>query len=151
MTHCADIAVVSQGGSPHDATLHASISGLVAGYLATVHGGVVVLIAECSQGAGPTGFLDGVSDYETEEDLRVAAEGQYVHGMDVARLFLRIISSRKVVLCSRLRESLVAERLSCTAVRDPTEGLESAQTMVTSKSRIAILPDGNSTMPVVPK
>ena len=151
MTHCADIAVVSQGGYPYDATLHSSIGGLVSGYLATVHGGVIVLIAECSQGPGPLGFLEGVSEFETEEEVRVAAEGQYAHGMDVARLFLRVVSSRRVILCSRLRESLVAERLRCTAVRDPDEGLESAQTMVTSKSRIVIIPEGNSTIPMAPK
>jgi hypothetical protein len=97
------------------------------------------------------GFVEGVSGNQTEEEVAAAAESQYRHGMDVARLFLRILSSRNVIICSRLRESLVTERLRSMAVHDPKEGLELAKGMLTSKSRIVFLPNGRGTVPLPPK
>lgn len=143
----ADIAVVGAGGYPSDSTLASSVQSLISGYLATEHGGVVLLVAECRDGAGPRGFVDGVSKYESERAMIAAAESSFHIGMESACLFWRVISSRTVIICSRLRRSLVEEHLKCHAVRDPAEGVELARTVIASKPRIAVIPLGSDTIP----
>jgi nickel-dependent lactate racemase len=146
----ADIVVVTPGGFPHDATLMSSVQALMAGYLSSEHGGVILLVAECRDGAGPRGFVDGVSEFGSEEELSAAAESSYRSGMEYAGLVHRVLSSRSVVLCSRLRRSLVEERLRCHSVRDPEEGLEQACQMISSLPRVSMITHGSDSLPLPP-
>ncbi|MFX1483277.1 MAG: lactate racemase domain-containing protein [Promethearchaeota archaeon] len=143
----ADIAVVSAGGSPHDGTLYSAIDCTYAAREVTENGGAIVLVAECIDGIGPKGFLRGLSDFSSEEEVIRASDTDYEFGFEKARLFWNIISSRNLVICSRLRSSLVEEQLHCTAVRNPQDGFEAAKSMLASKRKIAIIPDGIRTVP----
>ncbi len=148
-SHKADIAFVSAGGSSNDRTLYDAVDSLHAGKEATEHGGVIVLIAECVEGAGPDGFVRGVSECNSQEEISLLAETGFEIGMEKARFFVDILSSRKVIICSRLRESLIAERFRSTAVKDPQEGYEVAKTSMVSNPRIAVIPQGNGTLPIM--
>ncbi len=143
----ADIAIVSAGGSPHDTTLYDAIDSLYPASDVTEHGGSIVLVAECDEEVGPKGFIRAMSEFSSEEDVLTAAETSFEIGMEKARFFWNVLSSRKVVICSRLRQSLVEERLHCTAVKDPQEGLEAAQSMLASSKKVAILSDGLRSTP----
>jgi nickel-dependent lactate racemase len=145
----ADIAIVSAGGYPHDSTLSDAIDSLYPATEATEHGGSIVLVAECSEDVGSKGFLRGMSEFSSEDEVLTGTETNFEFGMEKARFFWNVLSSRKVVICSRLRESLVEERLHCTAVRDPQEGLEAAQNMLASSKKVAILTDGLQTTPIL--
>ncbi len=144
-----DIAVVSAGGFPSDATLYGAVEALNAGFQATRRDGVIMLVAECSRGVGPDGFLDGVSGYGSEKDLLPAIESGFQVGMERARYFLRVLESRRLILCSKLRYSLVEESMHCIPVRDPREGLEVARKLTTPRARIAAFVDGARTNPLV--
>ena len=143
----ADIAIVSAGGNPFDSTLYDAIDSLYPAIEATEHGGSIVLVAECNDDVGPKGFVQGMSEFSSEKELLVSAETNFEIGMEKARFFWSVLSSRNVVICSRLRESLVEERLHCTAVKDPQEGLEVAQRMLASSKKVAIIKDGLRTTP----
>ncbi|MFW9789028.1 MAG: lactate racemase domain-containing protein [Candidatus Thorarchaeota archaeon] len=146
-TRHADIAIVSAGGYPHDMTLYDAIDSLQSAYEATEHGGAIVLVAECSEDVGPKGFLRGMSEFSTEAEILTEAETDFELGMEKARFLRNVLGSRKIVICSRLRKSLVEERLHCTAVKEPQEGLEAAQNMLASSKKMAILNDGIRTVP----
>jgi len=146
----ADIAIVSAGGYPHDSTLYDAVDSLYTAYEATEHGGSIVLVAECSEDVGPKGLVRGMSEFSSEEELLTTVETDFEIGMEKARFFWNVLKSRNVVLCSRLRESLVEERLHCAAVKDPQEGFEVAQSMLASSKKIAILNDGLRTSPKFP-
>jgi hypothetical protein len=88
-----------------------------------------------------------MSEYSSEDEVLTAVETNFEMGMEKARFFWNVLSSRKIVICSRLRESLVEERLHCTAVKDPQEGLEAAQSMLASSKKVAILNDGLRNIP----
>ena len=90
--------------------------------------------AECEGDVGPKGFIRGITEFSSEEEVLTAAETDFEFGLEKARFFWNVLSSRKIVICSRLRESLVEERLHCTAVKDPQEGLEAAQSMREGKN-----------------
>ncbi|MCK4566451.1 MAG: DUF2088 domain-containing protein [Candidatus Thorarchaeota archaeon] len=147
--HKADIAIVSAGGSFSDQTLYDAIDALNAGSAATEHGGVIVLVAECAEGPGPDGFTRGVSECSSSEEVSVLAEIGYEIGMEKARFFWEILNSRKVIICSRMRKSLIEEKFHCSAVRDPQEGYELARSLIVSRPRLAIIPDGTQILPIM--
>lgn len=144
----ADITIISTGESRYDRTFYDALDVLHPACQATEQGGVIILIAECPDGVGPPGFLKGVSECANESDVVLLSQTGYEYGMEKARLLWRTLSSRKVILCSGLRESLVSERLHCFAIRDPQEGLALARDLIVSKPRIAIIPQGMKTIPV---
>ncbi|MGD9397548.1 MAG: lactate racemase domain-containing protein [Candidatus Thorarchaeota archaeon] len=143
----ADIAIVSAGGNPHDSTLYDAIDSLYPACEVTEYGGSIVLVAECDGEVGPKGFIRSMSEFSSEEDVLTAAETSFEVGMEKARFFWNVLSSRKIVICSRLRESLVEERFHCIAVKDPQEGFEAAQSMLASSKKVAILSDGLRSTP----
>jgi nickel-dependent lactate racemase len=144
----ADIAIVSTGGGSFDDTLFAAVDSLFAAHCATEHAGSILLIAECSEGPGPSGFLRGVSDCTSPSEVALLSETNFELGMEKAQLFWKILSSRNLIICSRLRESLVSERLHSLAVRDPQEGFELARTQMVSNPRVIIIPHGHKTLPI---
>ncbi|TFG96921.1 DUF2088 domain-containing protein [Candidatus Thorarchaeota archaeon] len=147
--HKADIAIVSAGGSNNDRTLFDAVDALYAGKEATEYGGVIVLVAECADGIGSDGFLRGVSESSSSKEVALLAETGFEMGMEKSRFFWDILNSRKVIICSRLRESLIEERFHCSAVRDPQEGYELARSLIVSSPSIAVIPHGIRTLPVM--
>jgi len=146
--HKSDIAVVSAGGISSDSTLYDAVDSLYSAREATEYGGTIVLIAECKDGPGPSGFLRGVSECQSESEVVVLAETGFELGMEKARFLWNILSSRNLIICSRLRESMVAEHFHCIAVKDPQEGFELAKKQIVSHPRVAVIPQGNWTLPV---
>ena len=147
--HKADIAIVSAGGLSSDLTLYNATDALYAGKEATEHGGVIVLIAECAEGPGPDGFIQGVSECNSDEEVSILAETGFEMGMEKARFFWSILNSRKVIICSRIRESLIAEKFYCSAVKDPQDGYELAKSLIVSHPRLVVIPDGTRTLPTM--
>lgn len=147
--HKADIAIVSAGGSISDRTLYDAVDALHAGKEAAEHGGVIVLVAECAEGPGHDGFIRGVSECGSSEEVSILAETDFEIGLEKARFFWNILSSRKVIICSRMRESLITEKFHCSSVKDPQEGYELARSFIVSSPRIAVIPHGIRTLPVM--
>jgi nickel-dependent lactate racemase len=143
----ADIAIVSAGGSPCDLTLYDAIDSLYAACEVTENGGAIVLVAECSNDVGPRGFLRGVSDYSTTNEVSAAAETGFELGFEKAMFLWNVLDSRKLVICSRLRRSLIEERFHSISVKDPQEGIESAKSLLASSKKIAVIPNGIRTVP----
>jgi nickel-dependent lactate racemase len=146
--HKSDIAIVSAGGTSFDNTLYEAIDCLHSAREATEFGGTIVLIAECIEGPGPRGFLRGVSECRSESEVAVLAETDFELGMEKSRFLWNILSSRKLILCSRLRESMVVEHFHSLAVRNPQEGFELAKKQIVSHPRVTIIPQGKWTLPV---
>ncbi|MFW9851134.1 MAG: hypothetical protein ACFFF4_18560, partial [Candidatus Thorarchaeota archaeon] len=145
----ADIAIVGAGGRGFDGTLYEAIPSLYAGLVATRTGGSIIFVAECPHGPGYEGFVKGISSIDSEKDLQVFGETNFEFGMDRSRFFWRVLESRKLIICSRLRESLVSEKLHAMAVRDPQEGLEIAVKKYGTQSKIIIIENGSNLIPVL--
>jgi nickel-dependent lactate racemase len=148
ITHKADIAIVSAGGALFDNTLYDAVDSLYAAKEATEYGGTIVLIAECVDGPGPDGFFKGVSECESESEAVFLAETSFEPGMEKAPFLVSVLADRKLIICSKLRESLVAEHFRSLAVRNPQEGFQYAREEIVSKPRIAVIPQGIRTLPV---
>jgi nickel-dependent lactate racemase len=143
-----DIVFVSAGGAPKDRTLFDAVNSLFSASLVTRRDGIIVLIAECNQGLGIDGFRESLFNSESEEDVLEQSQFNFKLGMEKAWYFRKLLASRKVIICSRLRESMVNERLQCDGVKDPQEGLELARQYTGLDSKISIIPNGHSVMPI---
>jgi len=142
-----DIAVVGSGGKGYDASLYDACESLHAGFTATRTGGTILLVAECRNGPGPDGFLEGLNSSKSLQDLNVLAETNFKLGMERASYLRKVMSSRELVICSRLRESLVVEKIGAKAVRDPQEGLDMIVRSNGIDSSVAIINEGPFTNP----
>ncbi|MHA1907878.1 MAG: lactate racemase domain-containing protein [Candidatus Thorarchaeota archaeon] len=149
MNRRADIAIVGAGGRGFDGTLYEAVPSLYAGLAATRTGGSIIFISECQHGPGPDGFVNGVASTGSEKEVQVMGETNFEYGMDRARFFWRILESRDLIICSRLRESLVTEKLHTSAVRDPQEGLELAVKRLGTNSKIVLIENGSTMNPVL--
>ncbi len=76
-----DAAIVCAGGSGFDVTLYEACESLYSGFLATRNGGSILLVAECDEGVGPTGFLDALSTTRSEHEIRIMAKNHFKPGM----------------------------------------------------------------------
>ncbi|MHA2424618.1 MAG: lactate racemase domain-containing protein [Candidatus Thorarchaeota archaeon] len=143
----ADIAIVGAGGRGFDGTLYQALPSLYAGLSATRTGGSIIFIAECSHGPGYDGFVKAVASTHSEKEVAVFGETNFDLGMDRSRFFWRVLESRNLIICSRLRESLVTEKLHATAVRDPQEGLDLAIKHLGTDSKIVMIENGSNLIP----
>lgn len=144
----ADVSIVSTGGPNTDITLFDAVESIHAGVASTRTGGTIILVAECSGGVGPEGFIDALAGAKSERDIHVRAETSFEPGMERALLFRRALDTRSLILCSRLRESLIVERLGCEAVSDPQDGVDSALRSYGASSRIAVIRNGAVVNPI---
>jgi len=140
----ADIAIVGAGGRGFDGTLYDAMESLHAGVVLTRTGGTILLIAECPYGPGPDGFVKGIASYESERDVVIAAETNFEDGMEKSRFFRKVLDSRDLIICSRMRDSLVTEKLHCVGVHDPQEGLDIALRELGTHSKVTLVQNGSN-------
>ncbi len=145
----ADLTVVSAGGYPYDNTLHDAIAALPAAQSITRRGGVIVLVAECADGIGPEDFVEAIAQSRSVADLGIYGRDRLIDGLDRAWLFWQVLESNRLVVCSRIPERLVTERLHALAVKDLDEGINIAHGMVGRPVHIAVIPEGMTTVPVL--
>ncbi len=146
-TEAGDVVIVSAGGYPFDLTLYDAVDSLFAASRVCRRDGVIVLVAECSQGVGPKGFVEGISQSGSQADALLRIQTGYSDGMEKSRYFWRILENHRLVICSRLRRSHVEERLYADAVKDPQEALELAKNYAGIRPKVTVIECGNMTYP----
>lgn len=75
-----DIVIVSAGGDPHDVNLIQAHKALEAAAAACNGGGMIVLLAECSEGLGRADFLNWFASENSEALARRLCESYQVNG-----------------------------------------------------------------------
>lgn len=75
-----DIVIVSCGGAPHDLNMIQAHKALEAGAAACNEGGMIILLAECSEGLGRADFLDWFETESSEMLARRLCESYQVNG-----------------------------------------------------------------------
>ena len=146
ISRLADVVLVSAGGDPFDRTLYDAVDCLHAALQCSRLNGAIVLVAECAQGIGPIGFKKSLLATKSEKDVTVTAKKQFEIGMEKSRLFRRVTDTRRLVICSKLRESFLEEGLACGLTGNLAEALETAGHDTGSRSNMTLLPKGVATV-----
>jgi nickel-dependent lactate racemase len=146
ISRIADVVLVSAGGYPFDGTLYSAVDCLDAALRCSRYDGVIVLVAECAHGIGPTGFEKGLLEAKSEKDVLAAAKRRFEVGMEKSRLLRQATDTRKLILCSRLQEPRIEKKVGCSLTSDLAEALEVARNHLGSWNSTVILPSGPTTL-----
>jgi len=146
ISRMADVVLVSAGGDPYDRTLYDAVDCLHAALQCSRLNGAIVLVAECAQGIGPIGFKKSLLATKSEKDVIVSTKTRFEIGMEKSRLFRRVTDTRKLVICSKLRDPFLEERFECGLAGNLAESLEIARHDTGSQSNMTVLPRGAATV-----
>ena len=142
----ADLVIASCGGQPWDLNFIQAHKTMDMASAALKDGGVMILLAECSQGFGNPGFLkwfNADTPEQFEDTLRKSYE---INGQTA---YATYIKARKhhIILISRLKKDEVL-----TVSMTPAENIEEAlgkayRTLGTKNPLTYVLPEGSSYLP----
>ncbi len=143
----ADFVLASCGGFPKDINVIQAHKTLYNAYQCVKDGGVIFILAECSQGVGSKTFLEWF-DFSSEDERRLALSQQFTLNATTAVSIQEKTKKAKIVLLSSLPDALV-RKLGMIPVASLEKGLNLVRTMLPEKHSTYVLPNGSLTLPEV--
>jgi nickel-dependent lactate racemase len=148
----ADVILVSAGGYPKDVNLYQAQKALDNAAYAVRQGGIILLVAECSEGLGNQTFETWMREARSADDLLDRIQREFVLGGHKAAAIAAVLKRATVYLVS----ALPAETVRCCGMipfDDLGEAMEASlqsyQGTVGSTASVIVLPYGGSVLPVV--
>ena len=145
ITKKADLIIASCGGHPWDINFIQAHKTLEMATNVLKKGGVMILLAECSQGSGNPRFLkwfNNESAESFESNLRTDYE---INGQTAYATFLKA-KKHHIILLSSLKD-LEVKKMSLIPASTIEEALENAYNLLGSSPLTYIIPDGNCILP----
>lgn len=132
---------------PRDIDLYQALSVQEQGNQALKEGGVLILVAECKRGMGPTHFAAMLKGLNVEEVLKEIELDYHLGHHKIAKL-LNTLKKSKVWVVTDLDAKDVST-VQMTKFATVQEALDAAFEVVGEEARIIFLPDGGMTIPRV--
>ncbi len=143
----ADIVIVSAGGYPKDINLYQAQKALDNSKHAVKKGGVIILLAECSEGLGEKVFERWMISSKSPCDMVEKIKKQFELGGHKAAAICMVLNDADIYLVSDMQKDFVEK-----IFLKPYETLESAFRAALEKtgrnSKVIVMPYGGSTLPV---
>jgi nickel-dependent lactate racemase len=145
----ADVVIASPGGYPRDMDVYQAQKSLSTSEIVCKPGGVIILVAECSQGLGNTEFEKTMGRFTTPaEVVEHFKNARFKMGLHKAYLWAKTLIRNRVVVVSdklgdRQAEILKVER-ACTI----EEAME-ISSKYTRIEKVIVIPRATSIVPVV--
>jgi len=142
----ADLVIASCGGWPKDINVYQAQKTMDNAARAVREGGVLVLIAECPEGAGNQMYIEWMRRYGTPAAIAAAVRERFELGGHKAYAVTRLLAKAEVVLVSAMPEEDVRALLLT-----PAGSLE--QALCIARSRLGphpttiVMPNGGLTVP----
>lgn len=150
----ADIVLVSPGVYPKDISLFQAQKALDFAACAVKNGGIIILLAECREGMGDPTFEAWMREADSPNAPLRRIREEFVLGGDKAAAIALVAKRASIYLVSSLSPQVIAECWKMPGLRhfaSIEEALEVAFAEQGKDARITIMPDGNSTMPILQK
>lgn len=146
----AHLVVASQGGIPKDVNLYQAQKALKHAAIVAKEGGVIILLAECSEGVGEELFENTMAlDSCPSEVIDRFAKTPFKMGAHKAFLWARSLAKAKTILVADGISQEMADLMMVTKVKDLDEALAMAAQWLPEKFKIAIMPKASSTIPML--
>ncbi|MDP3386449.1 MAG: nickel-dependent lactate racemase [Eubacteriales bacterium] len=143
----ADIVILSPGGYPKDINLYQAQKGLDNSKHAVKDGGIIIWCASAAEGFGESNFEKWMiekSPNEMIEELR----RKFVLGAHKAAFIAMTLQKAQIYLVSELDPELV-KKINMTPFESVQEALDHAIDTLGSNSKVIIMPEAGSTLPVL--
>lgn len=141
----ADLVIASCGGHPWDINFIQAHKTMEIAANALKAGGVMILLAECSQGFGNPRFLKWFNNESAESFERNLRTHYEINGQTAYSTFLKA-KKHHIILLSSLKEREV-KKMSLVPVPTIEKALEKAYNLLGSSPLTYIIPDGSSVLP----
>jgi len=144
----ADVVVVSAGGFPRDINLYQAQKALENARHIVRPGGVIILVAECPEGAGHRVFQEWMRDPGGPDAIIARISRQFVLGGHKAAAVAMAMKQAAVYLVS----SLSPEDATCMGFRpfsDLNTAFQAALAQGGPGATVIVMPEGGSVLPTV--
>jgi len=145
----ADIVVVSPGGYPADVNLFQAYKGVDSALEVVKRGGVIVLLAECSQGHGNQVFYDWMVKFGDVKAVEREIKRNFVLGGHKAYYLLRALQSHQIILVSVMPDYYGTNIFKLKTARAVNDALDVAFKIAGKNAKVWAMPYGNFTLPEV--
>ena len=142
----ADITICSCGGSPKDINVYQMQKTMDNAVLATRQGGVVILLAECPEGAGNKVYEETCRRLKTIDAIEEEIRHHFVMGANKAYAITRLMRKAHFILVTGLNRELARALLFEGAVDSVEEALKLAAVDVGSNPSYNLMPTGSLTV-----
>lgn len=141
----ADIVVVSQGGSPKDASLYQAQKALANAVHAVRQDGIIILTASCEEGFGEETFASWLCSYDDPDRMFAALQKDFVLGAHKAVSIAMARKRASLFLVSEMKQSAGTFFRSFSSLQQAydcaCDGIDSP--------KVILMPFGGSTFPAV--
>jgi nickel-dependent lactate racemase len=144
----ADIVIASPGGYPKDINFYQSHKALENAKYALRDGGIIILVAECSEGVGNQTFESWMFAGTSPEELIHRIQREFVLGGHKAAAIAAIQTRCKIYLVSGMPPEFVRQG-NITPFSTVKEALDAAFHQLGEDSEVIILPQAVSVLPHV--
>ena len=144
----ADIVLVSAGGYPGDVNLYQAQKALDNAAGAVREGGIIVWVAECSEGFGNRTFENWMRRASSAGEILRRIQSGFVLGGHKAAAVASVLQRAGIFLVSALPLESVRD-CGLVAFEDLEGALERAFNELGSEAKVVVLPRGGSVFPVV--
>jgi nickel-dependent lactate racemase len=145
----ADIVVVSPGGYPADMNLYQAYKALDNALEVVKRNGVIILVAECSEGHGNRVFYDWMMRLGELNKVEREIKRNFVLGGHKAFYLLKALKNHQIILVSSLPDYYANGVFKLKTARAVNDALREALKSAGSQARVWAMPQGNYTLPQV--
>lgn len=142
----ADIVVASCGGYPKDINIYQMQKTMDNAWCAVRQGGVVIMLAECREGAGSQELEDTMRREKTPENIEKSLRANFVLGRHKAFAISRLTKKAEFILVSAM-DPAYARMMLFTPAESVEQALAIARAKVGQDAHILLMPDGSYTVP----
>lgn len=145
----ADVVVVSCGGNPADVNLFQAYKGVDNALGVVKRGGVIVLVAECSEGHGNQVFYDWMVKFGDLKAVEREIKRNFVLGGHKAYYLLEALQKVQIILVSSMPDYYAANIFRLKTTRAVNDALNEAFNIAGKNAKVWVMPYGNRTLPEV--
>ena len=144
----ADIVITTPGGYPKDFDLWQSQKAMAASELVVRESGVVILVAECTDGVGSRGFYEWMASAGCSQDVidRFVREG-YSIGSSKAWLFSRCLKRAELILVTNRMDDETLKAMFTTRADTVDKAIEMALAKQGEDAGIVLMKNGSDIIP----
>lgn len=145
----AGIVITGNGGYPLDQNIYQTVKALSAADTVAKKGGVIIVCAQCIDGHGGESFYSTFASGKKAEEILYAIRKvpmeETRRDQWQSQIMAKVMAEHRVILVSSLEPSFV-EKMGLISARSLTEAIEKADSILSHKEKILVVPDGIGTI-----
>ncbi len=142
----SDITVVTNSGYPMDQNIYQAVKGMVTAEATNKEGGVIVMVAGLSDGAGGKGFYNNLAQYKTPREhldhLATVDRAHTVPDQWESQVLARILDRHHVIIASDLVDPEVVKNMHMEPVKTFDAAMQRAYELQGKDARVTVIPQG---------